>query len=76
MSDEVWAHPVRIIERFDYLVAIDTNTKNDISVTGVVSGRAFKVQLPGKTAGYLPNLEFCASLEACTAKRKISPGCR
>jgi hypothetical protein len=68
MPDEVWAHPARIIECFDYLFAIDTNTKNGISVAGVVSGRAFKVQIPGKTAVYLPNLDFCAEFRGMQGK--------
>jgi hypothetical protein len=59
MPDQLWAHPVRIVELFDHLVAIDTNTKNGVTVTGVVYGRAFKVQIPGKTAVVQPHLELC-----------------
>jgi hypothetical protein len=68
MPDQLWAHPVRIVERFDHLVAIDTNTKHGISVTGVVSGRAFKVQIPGKIAVVPPKLELCVEFRGMPDK--------
>jgi hypothetical protein len=53
VPDQLCAHPSRIIERFDHLFAIDTNTKESngeiVSVTGIVHGNTAKVIIPGKT---------------------------
>jgi hypothetical protein len=49
----LWANPIRALEGFDHLLAIDTNTKVSngeiISVAGVVHGTTTKVIVPGKT---------------------------
>lgn len=66
--DQLWAHPVRMIERFDHLFAVDTNTKNGVSVTGVVYGRAIKLQIPSKTAAVQPNLELCVEFRGIQGK--------
>jgi hypothetical protein len=66
MPDQLLSNPNRIVERYDHLLAIDTNTMENhgISVTGVVQGRICKVQVPGKIA-----VEY--SLNCCLEFRGI-----
>jgi hypothetical protein len=52
--DRLWAHPNRVVEGFNHLLAIDTNTKvsngGTISITGIVHGGTTQVIVPGETA--------------------------